>query len=85
MTPAIAARLEAEPGDLAMRTTYTFFGDGQPMTLSVSWEPAAGTAIMLPEDGPHAGQGVVERMAVIGQRITHAAERAGVQPLLLYQ
>jgi DNA-binding transcriptional MocR family regulator len=54
MTPAIAARLRAEPGDPA-----------------VSWEPAAlttGTAIMLPEEGPHAGQGVVERMFVIGQR-----------------
>ena len=47
------------------------------MMLSVSWEPAAlttGTAIMLPEEGPHAGKGVVERMAVIGQRITHAEE-----------
>lgn len=59
------------------------------------WEPAAltsGTAIMLPEEGPHAGKGVVERMAVIGQRITHAedvaarpalaseAERLGIRP-----
>jgi DNA-binding GntR family transcriptional regulator len=85
MTPAIAARLEAEPGDLAMRTTYTFFGDGKPMTLSVSWEPEAlttGTAIMLPEEGPHAGKGVVKRMAVIGQRITHAEETVAARPAL---
>ena len=77
MTPAIAARLGAEPGDLAMRTTYTFMGDGKPVMVSVSWEPAeltAGTAIMFAEEGPHAGQGVVERMAAIGQRITHAEE-----------
>jgi len=69
MTPAIAARLGSEPGDPAMRTTYTFFADGRSATLSVSWEPAAlttGTAIMLPEEGPHAGKGVIERMAVIG-------------------
>jgi len=34
-----------------------------------SWESAdltAGTAIMFPEEGPHAERGVIERMAVIG-------------------
>jgi DNA-binding GntR family transcriptional regulator len=85
MTPTIAARLRAEPGDPAMRTVYTFFGDGQPITLSVSWEPAAlttGTAIMLPEEGPHAGKGVVERMAVIGQRVTHVEEDVAARPVL---
>jgi GntR family transcriptional regulator len=68
MTPAIAARLGAEPGDLAMRTTYTFLGDDKPVILSMSWEPASltsGTAIMLPVEGPHAGKGVVERVAAI--------------------
>jgi DNA-binding GntR family transcriptional regulator len=85
MTPAIAARLGAEPGDLAMRTAYRFLGDGRPVMLSTSWEPTAltlGTAIMLPEEGPHAGQGVVERMAVIGQRITHAEENVAARPAL---
>lgn len=85
MAPAIAARLGAEPGDPAMRTTYTFLGDGKPVMLSVSWEPAAlttGTAIMLPEEGPHAGQGVAERMAVIGQQITHAGETVAARPAL---
>jgi hypothetical protein len=85
ITAAIAVRLGAEPGDPAMRTSYTFLGDGKPVMLSVSWEPAAltsGTAIMLPEEGPHAGQGVVERMAVIGQRITHAEETVAARPAL---
>jgi GntR family transcriptional regulator len=85
MTPAIAARLGAEPGDPAMRTIYTFMGDSMPVTLSISWEPAAlttGTAIMLPEEGPHAGQGVVERMAMIGQVITHAEEMVSARPAL---
>jgi hypothetical protein len=31
---------------------------------------------------PHAGQGVVERMAVIGQRITHAEENVAARPTL---
>jgi DNA-binding GntR family transcriptional regulator len=66
-------------------TVYTFMGDGTPVTLSVSWEPAAlttGTAIMLPEEGPHAGQGVVERMFVIGQEIVHAEEMVSARPAL---
>lgn len=53
--------------------------------LSVSWEPAAltsGTAVMFPEEGPHAGKGVVERMAVIGQQITHAEETVTARPAL---
>lgn len=85
MTPAIATRLGAGAGDPAMRTVYMFLGDGQPVTLSVSWEPAAlteGTPIMFPEEGPHAGQGVVERMAVIGQQITHAEETVAARPAL---
>ena len=85
MTPAIAGRLGAEPGDLAMRTSYTFMADSTPVTLSTSWESAtltAGTAIMLPEEGPHAGKGVVERMAVIGQQITHAEEVVSARPAL---
>ena len=85
MTPAIAARLGAEAGEPAMRTIYTFMADDKPVTLSVSWEPAAltsGTSIMLPEEGPHAGKGVVERMAVIGQRISHAEETVAARPAL---
>src|SRR6266404_7974893 len=68
-----------------MRTVYTFLAGGQPVALSVSWEPAAltaGTAIMLPEEGPHAGKGVVERMAAIGQQITRAEETVASRPAL---
>lgn len=83
MTPAIAARLGAGPGQAAIRTAYTFKRDGAPVMLSVSWEPAAlttGTPIMFPEEGPHAGRGVVERMSVIGQHITHAEETVSARP-----
>lgn len=85
MTPAIAGRLGATAGDPAMRTRYTFLADAAPVMLSVSWEPlelTGGTAVMFPEEGPHAGSGVVERMAVIGQQITHAEETVSARPAL---
>ena len=85
MTPAIASRLGGEPGDPAIRTAYTFLRDDEPVMLSASWESAAltsGTAVMFPEEGPHAGRGVVERMAVIGQQITYAEETVTARPAL---
>ena len=75
--PAIAERLAIEPGAPVMRTAYVFTADGEPVMLSTSWEPldlTGGTEIMLPEDGPHAGRGVVERMRAIGVSISHATE-----------
>jgi DNA-binding GntR family transcriptional regulator len=71
MTPAVAGRLGAQDGEVVM--------------LAESWEPAGlttGTPVMFPEEGPHAGQGVVERMAVIGQHITHAEEAVSARPAL---
>lgn len=85
MTPAIAQRFGAEPGEPAMRTQYTFTADGEPVMLSVSWEPlelTSGTPVMFPEEGPHAGRGVVERMATIGQRIISAEEIVSARPAL---
>src|ERR1039457_4088852 len=85
MTPAVAQRLGAAAGDPGMRPRYTFLADGEPVTLSTRWEPLAlteDTPIMFPEEGPHAGQGVVERMAVIGQQITHAEETVTSRPAL---
>ncbi|MFF6979390.1 GntR family transcriptional regulator [Streptomyces sp. NPDC008343] len=71
-TPApenIARRLGITPGDPTVRTAYEFLADGKPAQLSVSWEPmiiTGDTPILLPEMGPLAGQGVVERMRSIG-------------------
>lgn len=79
-TPApehIAERLAIEPGDLCVVTNYEFLADGMPVQLSESWEPMAitdGTPIVLPEMGPHAGAGVVERMRSIGVVIETAVE-----------
>jgi len=85
MPPAIADRLGADPGAAVMRTRYTFTADGAPVMLSTSWEPLAltgGTPVMFPEEGPHAGRGVVERMAVIGQQIIAAEEVVSARPAL---
>jgi GntR family transcriptional regulator len=74
----IAARLGITEGDPCVRTTYEFLADGRPVQLSTSWEPydlTAGTLVVLPEGGPHAGAGVVNRMAVIDVTVSHAVEQ----------
>jgi GntR family transcriptional regulator len=73
----IAERLAIEPGDPTVHTDYEFLADGLPVQLSRSWEPMAvtdGTPIVLPEMGPLAGMGVVERMRNIGVIIETAVE-----------
>lgn len=73
----IAERLAVSPGDLCVNTHYEFLADGQPVQLSESWEPMAitdGTPIVLPETGPLAGKGVVERMRSIGVDIETVVE-----------
>ncbi|GHB25595.1 GntR family transcriptional regulator [Streptomyces umbrinus] len=74
----IAARLGVDEGALCVRTSYEFLADGRPVQLSTSWEPydlTSGTLIVLPEGGPHAGAGVVNRMAAIGITVSHAVEQ----------
>ncbi|MFJ5832395.1 GntR family transcriptional regulator [Streptomyces sp. NPDC093089] len=79
-TPApvhIAERLAIEAGDLCVVTRYEFLADGRPVQLSQSWEPMAitgETPVVLPEMGPLAGAGVVERMRSIGVHIETAVE-----------
>ncbi|GAA3800122.1 UTRA domain-containing protein [Streptomyces coacervatus] len=73
----IAERLAISPGDLCVTTHYEFLADGQPVQLSASWEPMAitgGTPIVLPERGPLAGKGVVERMRSIGVDVASVIE-----------
>ena len=74
---AIAERLAIRPGELCVHTHYEFLADGQPVQLSESWEPMAitdGTPIVLPEMGPLAGKGVVERMRSIGVVVSTVVE-----------
>ncbi|MFF3493502.1 UTRA domain-containing protein [Streptomyces sp. NPDC002795] len=74
----ISGRLGVAEGDLCVRTDYEFLADGRPVQLSTSWEPydlTGGTLVILPEGGPHAGAGVVNRMAAIGVVVSHAVEQ----------
>ena len=74
---AIAKRLRIEPGAEVMCTAYVMTVDGNPAYLSTSWEPTAitgGSPVLLPEAGPYAGAGVVDRMTAIGHTPTHSTE-----------
>jgi len=74
-TKAVAARLKIKPGSPVMRTNYRFFADDDPIVLSTSYEPLAltrSTPIEQPEASPTTG--VIARMDLIGQHITHVIE-----------
>ncbi|MBT3151498.1 GntR family transcriptional regulator [Streptomyces sp. CHD11] len=80
---AIAGRLGIEPGERVMRTKYLFREAGEPMMLSTSWEPLAltgRTPVMLPEEGPVGGMGVVERMRAIDVIVDNVTEEVGARP-----
>ncbi|MBQ1156878.1 GntR family transcriptional regulator [Streptomyces sp. A73] len=79
----IAERLFVERGERVMRTRYVFHVDGAPVMLSTSWEPLAVTGrtpVMLPEEGPMGGRGVVERMAAIDLVVDNVTEEVGTRP-----
>ncbi|OAH11671.1 GntR family transcriptional regulator [Streptomyces jeddahensis] len=80
---AIAERLALKAGDRVMCTTYVFRDAGEAMMLSTSWEPLAVTGrtpVMLPEEGPLGGMGVVERMAAIDVVVDNVTEEVGARP-----
>ncbi|MFJ8308573.1 MULTISPECIES: GntR family transcriptional regulator [unclassified Streptomyces] len=82
-TAGIAKRLGIRPGDRVMRTRYVFRDAGEQMMLSTSWEPLAVTGrspVMLPEEGPLGGCGVVERMAAIDIVVDNVVEEVGARP-----
>ncbi|KIZ14300.1 GntR family transcriptional regulator [Streptomyces natalensis] len=80
---AVAARLRIPAGGRVMRTRYLFRAEGEPSMLSTSWEPlevTGRTPVMLPEEGPLAGRGVVERMAAIDVVVDNVIEEVGARP-----
>ena len=84
--PHVARQLGLEPGvDLAMSTRYLLTADSEPVQLATSYEPdrlTAGTAVALPEQGPLAGRGVIERMASVGIGVDQVVEELSVRPSL---
>jgi DNA-binding GntR family transcriptional regulator len=81
---AVARRLRLDPADTrVMRTRYLLTADGHPVQLATSYEPmaiTAGTPVLLPEQGPFAGRGVIERMRAIGITVDQAVEEISVRP-----
>lgn len=81
----IARRLRLDPDAPVMRTRYLLTADGSPVQLAVSYEPVSlttGTAVPLPEEGPFAGRGVIERMRAIGVEVDQVVEDISVRPCL---
>ncbi|MFE0699511.1 GntR family transcriptional regulator [Streptomyces sp. NPDC058872] len=79
----VAGRLDIEPGERVMRTRYVYRDGGEPMMVSTSWEPlvvTGRTPVMLPEEGPLGGCGVVERMAAIDVVVDNVVEEVGARP-----
>jgi DNA-binding GntR family transcriptional regulator len=83
--PAVARRLGLRPGSLTMRTRYVLCAGGTTVQLALSWEPVsltAGTPVAVPEEGPLAGRGVIERMKAIGIIVDQVTEDISVRPAL---
>ncbi|GAB3111562.1 GntR family transcriptional regulator [Streptomyces calidiresistens] len=81
--PTVARRLAVEAGDAVMCTRYVYRVADGPMMLSTSWEPlrlTGRTPVVLPEEGPLAGRGVVERMAGIDLVVDNVEEEVGARP-----
>jgi DNA-binding GntR family transcriptional regulator len=80
----IAARLAIEPGAAVMRTAYRLLSGGEPVQLTVSWEPlglTGGTPVEWPEAGRASGvAGIVARMRVIDIRVDEFVERVTARP-----
>jgi len=78
----IAERLNIGPGELATMTRYLLSADGEPVQLATSFEPSrltAGSQVALPEQGPLAGRGVIERMRSVGVEIDEVTEEVGLR------
>lgn len=83
--PRIGRRLGLTDGEQVVRTRYLLTSDGFPVQRAVSYEPAAlteGSPVAFPEQGPFAGRGVTERMAVIGITVDEVTEDVSVRPSL---
>jgi GntR family transcriptional regulator len=85
--PAVARRLGASAAAvLVTATRYLLTADGAAVQLAISYEPAGlteGTPVALPEQGPLAGRGVIERMRSIGIQVDQVVEELGVRQSLL--
>jgi GntR family transcriptional regulator len=86
-SPGIARRLGGTAATVLVTVTrYLLAADGVPVQLATSYEPAGlteGTPVALPEQGPLAGRGVIERMRSIGIEVDQVLEELSVRPSTL--
>jgi GntR family transcriptional regulator len=83
----VRARLGLGEPDLedrpdVMQTEYLHEVEDEPAMLVTSWERLTltrGTPIVLPEEGPYAGRGVLERLAAIGVAVDSTSEVVGAR------
>jgi DNA-binding GntR family transcriptional regulator len=79
----VRRRLRLAAGAAVTMTRYLLSADGEPVQLATSYEPAeltAGTPVAVPEQGPLAGRGVIERMRAIGIEVSEVTEEVSVRP-----
>jgi GntR family transcriptional regulator len=81
---AIARRLGGPAAaTLVTVTRYLLTTDGMPVQLATSYEPTRlteATPAALPEQGPLAGRGVIERMRAIGVEVDEVLEELSFRP-----
>jgi DNA-binding GntR family transcriptional regulator len=81
---AIARRLAGSAAAaLVTVTRYLLTADAVPVQLATSYEPAGltnATSVALPEHGPLAGRGVIERMRAIGVEVDEVLEELSFRP-----
>ncbi len=78
----VARRLGLASTELVTMTRYLLSADGEPVQLATSFEASrvtAGTPVALPEQGPLAGRGVIERMRSIGVEVDEVIEEVAVR------
>ena len=78
----VARRLGLAAGAIVTMTRYLLSADGEPVQLATSYEPVvltAGTPVALPEQGPFAGRGVIERMRSLEIEVDEVTEEVSVR------
>jgi GntR family transcriptional regulator len=70
-TPDIAQRLRLEESAAVTRTSYVFRGDGKPVQLATSYEPAE-FGEPVAEENP---RGLIPRLSALGVKITEIVEQ----------
>jgi GntR family transcriptional regulator len=79
-SPDIARRLRLPDWGPVMCTRYVFRGDGHPLQLATSYEPAEfSKGQPLPDEGTNGRKSLIARMAAAGVKITEISEEVHVR------